>query len=282
MPREKFCVETLINWNIQTTRMVKVLDFGSRVRPCLRLMMFLSLLTFLTIFYFFSDVSSAGYMKFFRRNPNLETDFYNTAPGTWLGNRQLVVLKPGPISTISTQPKKGINRQRRHFLQGNKNTSQEKIGEDQTTDIFPKWTESEAPFCSLKRSWRVYLLARSFSSTCQGSWFVELFEHHPVCPTNLCEINSCKPLGDYCLGEYRANPVGLLTSMPHRTVRLTADNCGLLTSSHIARLIIQCHQSSQLPKNHLYKTALTKERLKGTSIDTPASHHHVPPRPCEL
>ncbi|KAG8331498.1 hypothetical protein J6590_039844 [Homalodisca vitripennis] len=66
-------------------KMVGGLGLGSQARPFLRLTLFVCLLAFLSVFYFFSDVTSVGYLEFVRRTSEFETDFYyNTGPATYL------------------------------------------------------------------------------------------------------------------------------------------------------------------------------------------------------
>ncbi|XP_054257859.1 uncharacterized protein LOC128982844 [Macrosteles quadrilineatus] len=57
---------------------------GSQSRPCLRLGLLICLLAFLSVFYFLSDVSSAGYLEFVRRSAEFDADFYlNSGPATY-------------------------------------------------------------------------------------------------------------------------------------------------------------------------------------------------------
>lgn len=59
------------------------LGLGSQARPCLRLVLFIFLLAFLSIFYFFNDVTSVGYFELIRRTNDFDADFfYNNGPST--------------------------------------------------------------------------------------------------------------------------------------------------------------------------------------------------------
>lgn len=67
------------------------LGLGTQAKPCFRIVTAMFFIAFLSIFYFFSDITTAGYIEFMRKT-GMDSEFNFEGPVTCKYNKHCLML----------------------------------------------------------------------------------------------------------------------------------------------------------------------------------------------